>query len=58
MFNLYVPFLFESKELLLGAAIENDRCIEQMYPAFLSSADIQCSNVSIEFLWRIKREYL
>ena len=37
-----------NKELLLGAAIENDSYIEQMYPAFLSSAGIQCSNVSIE----------
>jgi len=37
-----------NKELLLGAVIQNDACLEQMYPVFLSSVDIQCDNAKIE----------
>jgi len=37
-----------NKELLLGAVIENDSCIKQMYPVFLSAAGIECGNAGIE----------
>ena len=36
------------KELLLGAAVQNNVNIEKMYPVFLSSVDIQCNNANVE----------
>ncbi|MDR2572366.1 MAG: AAA family ATPase [Oscillospiraceae bacterium] len=35
-------------ELLLGAVVQNEVAVEQMYPVFLSSVDIHCNNVGIE----------